>query len=291
MFKYIEGNIFDSPAQVIVNTVNTIGVMGKGIALEFKKRYPDMFKAYRSACEKNQLTIGKLMLWRAPDHWVLLFPTKQNWRNPSQLEYIEQGLLKFSQTYADKNISSIAFPKLGCGNGELDWKDVKPLMEKYLRPLPIDIYIYLGPKTKIEPEHKKPKATMDWMKSYAKDLSFNGVKDDIIDNTRILPYTFHIGNKSYTVKWDNGLLFAEINSNEEILISEDSFFEIWDSLRNKSVFRNPSNDKSSELICGMLLSFGYLSEIRLQDSKTLDMYDGYQFNEGAGRVFALKGNI
>ena len=70
MFEYIEGNIFESPAQVIVNTVNTVGVMGKGIALEFKKRYPDMFIAYRAACEKHQLTAGKLMLRRAPDHWV-----------------------------------------------------------------------------------------------------------------------------------------------------------------------------------------------------------------------------
>ena len=102
MLEYMEGNIFDSPAQVIVNPVNTVGVMGKGIALEFKKRYPDMFTAYRTACEKHQLTTGKLMLWRGPDHWVLMFPTKQNWRNPSKIEYIEAGLLKFVNTYAEK---------------------------------------------------------------------------------------------------------------------------------------------------------------------------------------------
>lgn len=291
MFEFIEGNIFDSPAQVIVNTVNTVGVMGKGIALEFKKRYPDMFVAYRSVCEKHQLTIGKLMLWRAPDHWVLMFPTKENWRNPSKLEYIEQGLFKFTSTYAEKNISSIAFPKLGCGNGELDWNNVKPLMEKYLKPLPIDVYIYLGPINSDEPEHKKPKATMDWMKEYAKDISFNGVKDDIIYNTRILPYNFIANGKSYTVKWNDGLAFLAAGSDEQVFISEDSFFEIWDELRTKSVFRSPSSDKNKELICAMLLSLGYLSEIRLQDSKTLTMFDGYQFNEGSGRVFALKGNV
>ena len=144
MLEYIEGNIFDSPAQVIVNPVNTVGVMGKGIALEFRKRYPDMFTVYRTACEKHQLTTGKLMLWRGPDHWVLMFPTKQNWRNPSKIEYIEDGLLKFVNTYAEKDISSIAFPRLGCGNGELDWNEVRPVMEKYLKPLPIDVYIYLG---------------------------------------------------------------------------------------------------------------------------------------------------
>lgn len=129
MIEYVEGDIFNSPAQVIVNTVNTVGVMGKGLALSFKKRYPEMFASYRSACEKRQLKTGKLMLWYAPDHWILLFPTKENWRNPSKLEYIENGLIKFVNTYAEKNITSIAFPKLGCGNGELNWDDVRPLME------------------------------------------------------------------------------------------------------------------------------------------------------------------
>ena len=95
MIEYIEGNIFDSPAQVIVNTVNTVGVMGKGIALEFKNRYPQMFEKYKIACEKKMLTIGKLMLVSAPDHMLLLFPTKENWRYPSKLSYIEQGLKRF----------------------------------------------------------------------------------------------------------------------------------------------------------------------------------------------------
>ena len=88
MIEYIEGDIFDSPAQVIVNTVNTVGVMGKGLALSFKKRYPDMFESYKKVCEKHQLTIGKLMLYKEADHWILLYPTKENWRIPSILEYL-----------------------------------------------------------------------------------------------------------------------------------------------------------------------------------------------------------
>ena len=111
MIQYIEGDIFSSPAQVIVNTVNTVGVMGKGVALSFKKRYPDMFQHYKSICEKRLLTIGKLMLYYEPDYWVLLFPTKENWRNPSKLEYIEKGLMKFVNSYAEKSITSIAFPR------------------------------------------------------------------------------------------------------------------------------------------------------------------------------------
>ena len=154
MIEYIEGNIFDSPAQVIVNPVNTVGVMGKGIALSFKQRYPEMFQRYKVICEKHQLTIGKLMLFYEADHWLLLFPTKENWRNPSKLEYIEKGLMKFVSTYAEKGINSIAFPCLGCGNGELNWNDVKPLMEKYLNPLPIDVYIYLRADNADVPEHQ-----------------------------------------------------------------------------------------------------------------------------------------
>ena len=77
MIRYIEGDMFKSPAQVLVNTVNTVGVMGKGVALEFKKRYPDMFQAYREVCDKRKLKIGTLMLFYEPDHWVLLFPTKE----------------------------------------------------------------------------------------------------------------------------------------------------------------------------------------------------------------------
>ena len=143
MIKYVQGDIFNSPAQVLVNTVNTVGVMGKGIALSFKKMYPDMYEAYRKECDKHRLIIGKLMLWYGTDHWVLMFPTKEHWRNPSRIEYIEKGLMTFVRKYTDYNITSIAFPKLGCGNGELDWTDVKPLMERYLKDLPIDIYIYL----------------------------------------------------------------------------------------------------------------------------------------------------
>lgn len=142
VIKYIKGDIFSSPAQVLVNTVNLDGVMGKGIAFQFKKLYPDMFKKYQMLCEKNMLDIGKLWLYKSEEKWILNFPTKRHWRNSSKLEYIEEGLKKFVATYKEKNITSIAFPKLGCGNGGLDWEVVKPIMDEYLKNLPIDIYIY-----------------------------------------------------------------------------------------------------------------------------------------------------
>ena len=226
MIRYIEGDIFKSPAQVIVNTVNTVGVMGKGIALEFKKRYPDMFQAYRDICDRRKLKTGSLMLYYEPDHWVLLFPTKENWRNPSRMEYIEAGLAKFCRTYAEKGIASVAFPKLGCGNGELNWSEVQPVMEKYLRDLPIDIYIYLGTGPDPIPEHKIQEKTVDWLRQNAKDMSFQGLEDDIRYNCSIIPFSFSSGGMDWNVIWQEGLLFENQGSDAvSVTVNEEEFFE------------------------------------------------------------------
>lgn len=143
MIKYIEGDLFESNAQVLVNTVNTEGVMGKGIAKTFKYVYPEMFEKYKNFCDNNQFNVGMLYLYKSENKWILNFPTKTQWKKKSEIKYIEDGLKKFAETYKDKNINSIAFPQLGCGNGNLNWADVKPVMEKYLGDLPIDIEIYV----------------------------------------------------------------------------------------------------------------------------------------------------
>lgn len=144
MIKYVSGSILDQDVQVLVNSVNCVGVMGKGIALGFKNKYPSMFKKYKEICNRKLLEPGKLLLLKETDKWILNFPTKDHWKNNSKLEYIENGLKKFTQTYKDKNITSIAFPKLGCTNGGLNWEEqVKPLMEKYLNDLDIEIYVVI----------------------------------------------------------------------------------------------------------------------------------------------------
>ena len=289
MIEYIEGNIFESPAQVIVNTVNTVGVMGKGLALSFKQRYPDMFESYKTVCEKHQLTIGKLMLFYKPDHWILLFPTKENWRNPSKLEYIEKGLLKFVQTYAQKNINSIAFPRLGCGNGELDWNDVKPLMEKYLKNLPIDIYIYLGNRQDTVPEHKETKKTLDWLRKNAKDMSFNGLRDDLIYISSMMPYEFSIDNQIYEMQYyNNKIIFTATETKVKLEIEENILFSIWDEIRHQCVFSEENVEFKNRLVFELLYSVGYLSKIKLQNSKTGIMENGYQINAGLGRALAFE---
>lgn len=115
--------------------------MGKGVALTFKRSYPEMFKRYRALCEAGEYDIGKLFLWRTPHKWVLNLPTKKHWRNPSRPEYVEAGLNAFVRNFEKMRISSVAFPPLGCGNGELDFAEVvRPIMDRYLcsssRPRP-----------------------------------------------------------------------------------------------------------------------------------------------------------
>jgi O-acetyl-ADP-ribose deacetylase (regulator of RNase III) len=153
MLIYRRTSLLESSAQTLVNTVNCVGVMGKGLAHAFKEREPQMFAAYKRICEQHLLEPGKLWLWRGSPNWVLNFPTKLHWRNPSQIEWIEAGLEKFVSAYEEQGITEISFPKLGCGNGNLEWDDVRPLMEVYLGGLPIKVYIHDFTKDIGLPEH------------------------------------------------------------------------------------------------------------------------------------------
>ena len=290
MIRYIEGDLFKSPAQVLVNTVNTVGVMGKGVALEFKKRYPEMFQIYKETCDKRRFRTGSLMLCYEPDHWILLFPTKEHWRNPSRMEYIEAGLSRFCRTYAEKGISSIAFPRLGCGNGELNWEDVRPVMEKYLKELPIDVYVYLNAGPDPVPEHRVQEKTMDWLRLHARDMSFQGLEDDIRYNCSIVPWRFVSGEKKWSVIWQEGLIYEPSGRAEaRVLVGEDEFFSIWSDLRNSGIVPRDKEGTAARLVLDMLLSLGYVSEVNITDDRSAEKTAGYQINAGEGRVYALKG--
>ena len=142
MVREISGNIFNSSCQTIVNTVNCVGVMGKGIAIEYKLRYPDMFDTYFKLCERKLLKPGLLQLWTKSNPWILNFPTKFHWKYPSKLEYVELGLEKFHNIYLEKKISSIAFPLLGVNSGGLDQNSVVDLMTSTV--LPIALLVSFG---------------------------------------------------------------------------------------------------------------------------------------------------
>lgn len=139
--------ILDSNCEVLVNTVNCVGVMGTGVAAAFKAKFPEMFKVYKELCRHgNVIKIGKLWMYdkyKAPSPRILCFTTKDNWRGVSFYSSIEKGLQEFVKTYKEMKIVSIAFPMLGCRNGGLDKDTVKNMMVEYLKPLDIDyIEIY-----------------------------------------------------------------------------------------------------------------------------------------------------
>lgn len=137
------GNIFESKCLAIVNTVNCVGVMGKGIALEFKKRYPEMFTDYVEKCKSGKVQTGIPYIFNnGDDKTIINFPTKDHWRSPSRLSFVVEGLDWFVTNYEKYGITSVAFPPLGCGNGGLTWEVVGPIMYQKLRGLPIEVEIY-----------------------------------------------------------------------------------------------------------------------------------------------------
>ena len=151
MIKYFEGTIFNVDTQTVVNTVNCMGVMGAGIALEFMLRYPAMFEDYETKCKDKRIMTGKVDYYKNEDGSMIVnFPTKWHFKYPSKLIWIEQGLQDFVKTYQKNGITSVAFPKLGTSNGGLNWNEVKILMEKYLSNLDIDVYICLDNKKEAE---------------------------------------------------------------------------------------------------------------------------------------------
>jgi O-acetyl-ADP-ribose deacetylase (regulator of RNase III) len=164
------GDLFAQDADALVNTVNCVGVMGKGVALEFKRRWPNNYAAYRLACQRKSLRPGILHIFQVADllsnddpKFIINFPTKDHWRSKSQLSYIEDGLDALVETLTQKCIGSIAMPPLGCGNGGLDWRDVKPLIEQKLRGVSDVEIVVLEPEANEEhPEHDTSTLSMTY---------------------------------------------------------------------------------------------------------------------------------
>jgi O-acetyl-ADP-ribose deacetylase (regulator of RNase III) len=147
MIVFTEGNVLASKAEALVNTVNTVGVMGKGIALMFKEAFPENYDAYKVACAHGEVRIGHMFVTEpmrlGGAKWIINFPTKKHWRQPSQLAWIEEGLVDLRRVIVDHGIKSVALPPLGSGNGGLDWDAVRPLVVAALGSLTdVDILIF-----------------------------------------------------------------------------------------------------------------------------------------------------
>jgi len=162
MIEEGRGNLLTADVEALVNTVNTVGVMGKGIALQFKRAYPANYRAYRNACVRGEVRLGQMFLFDTgvlgPRRYIINFPTKQDWRSRSRLEDIRAGLDALVELVAEHSITSIAIPALGCGNGGLGWNDVRPLIESACERMPEVRAVVFAPDGAPAPE-TMPNAT------------------------------------------------------------------------------------------------------------------------------------
>jgi O-acetyl-ADP-ribose deacetylase (regulator of RNase III) len=152
MINFTQGNLLEANVEALVNTVNTVGVMGKGIALMFKERFPENYLAYEAACKAGRVRVGHMFVTERQSlvgpRWVINFPTKKHWRQPSKLDWVAEGLVDLKRFIQTHNIQSIAIPPLGSGNGGLDWTEVKPVIAEVLGDLEnVTITIYEPTKT------------------------------------------------------------------------------------------------------------------------------------------------
>lgn len=147
MIRYTRGDILKSEAEALVNTVNCVGVMGRGLALQFKQAFPANFQAYAAACQRGEVAPGRMFVLDADRHtlprFIINFPTKRHWRDKSRIEDIEAGLAALVAELRSRNIRSIAIPPLGSGLGGLDWADVRPRIERALAALPaVEVMVF-----------------------------------------------------------------------------------------------------------------------------------------------------
>ena len=237
MIQYIKGNLFTSNSKVIVNTVNTVGVMGKGIAADFKKYYPEMFQQYKVRCDNGAFDIGNLFLYKTSNKWVLNFPTKKHWREKSTLDYIEKGLVQLVSDATRLQITDISMPKLGCGNGGLEWEtEVKPLVEKYLKKAPINVSIYDFDKD-ITPEYLKPKDIEEWLMSNPENLTFKLFFEDLKSIYKVdslFSEKVVLVGQEYEVNYHSEEnVFELLRKGLQIVLSQDDIKTIFFTLKNQ----------------------------------------------------------
>ena len=273
MITYVVCDLFTSPARTLVNTVNTVGVMGKGIAKDFKTIYPEMFARYQELCEKKQFDVGQLWLYRTPNKWVLNFPTKKHWRSPSHPDYIEAGLRTFAANYHVNGITSISFPLLGCGNGELDWENqVRPLMEQFLGPLPIEVYIHLlDRQDPFTPEHRNIRQTKKWLRAEPESLAFSEVWADLITSIGQDQNVVRISDKAHcnaTVGSDESSITMDFPGGP-VAFPEETFLDLWQQLRGSGFIIGeylPSGLNSySEWIIPLMAKLPYIQPVEVAE--------------------------
>ena len=211
---------------------------------------------------------------------MLLFPTKKHWRNPSKLEYIEKGLEKFVKNWDRLGANSIAFPRLGCGNGGLDWEEVRPLMEKYLNPLPLQILIYVDNYNDPKPEHEDITEIEKWL---AGEGGLSGYEKFRIQMKNCIAHTkeFELSSGKYVMKEENGLIYIN-----EICIDEQHICNFWNWVKDIGVVVPQDIPVEfiniAEIMLDIMHKLNYISEIIVSEDGVhfSSKPNGYQFIMG-----------
>jgi O-acetyl-ADP-ribose deacetylase (regulator of RNase III) len=147
MIREVRGNLLAADADALVNAVNTVGVAGKGIALQFRQEYPENFRAYRDAAKRGEIRPGRMFTWETGQpgrpYLIISFPTKRHWRDASRIEDIQAGLHDLVRCIGEHGVASVAIPALGCGNGGLDWTDVRKIIMDVLELAETEVFLYV----------------------------------------------------------------------------------------------------------------------------------------------------
>lgn len=265
MITYVNGDLLQSPAKVLVNPVNTVGVMGRGLAADFKRIYPEMFEQYHALCSARQLNSGKLHLYRTPHKWILNFPIKKHWRETARLDYLEAGLQKFAVIYAGQGITSASFPLDDDG---LDWqRDVRPLVESFLDPLPIMIYIHRGDGLIA---NRNFRAVTAWLNGTPQAVSFDKVWRDLLRLVKRKTDFQTEDGLAFTVNLDakarSRSLILGIEG-ETIFLSESMLSDLWIYIRSAG-YSLPDNlpggmDALSTCLVALLTELDYVQPVSL----------------------------
>lgn len=266
MVEYKKGDILKEETEAVVNTVNTKGVMGKGIALQFKERFPENYKQYKKACEAGKVETGKVFVTESGlllnPRYIINFPTKEHWKNPSKMEYIHEGLNDLVRIIKEKDIRSIAIPPLGCGNGGLDWNEVKPAIEKALSNISkLQIVLFEPTNMVYTKKERKPKkkanvtpvramflSVFEKYKELGFQLSFIEAHKLIyflqrfgeplnltFEKNRYGPYSFVIDHMLYDVEGTflKGTKFKDAKPQDNIYLLEENFNEIHEFIEKE----------------------------------------------------------
>lgn len=229
-----QGNLLEDEAEALVNTVNCVGVMGKGIALQFKQAYPEVFTEYEKACRRSEVQPGKMHVVETKSlfnpKFIINFPTKRHWKNKSLIEDIESGLLDLVKVVKNLNIKSIAIPPLGCGNGGLKWSDVRPLIEKAFESFPhVEVRLYEptgGPKSnQIKINTSRPKMTKAraLFLMLMNDYSIPGYKLSLLEIQK-LAYFLQIVGEPLRLKFEKGKFGPYADNLNHVLERLDGHF-------------------------------------------------------------------